>query len=330
MKRNRSSAAFALICGLCLTTSCRQAAPVTSEVRPLDSNVVATVQGAAIGQESFQRKLKERFGADGASLSVAKGESALEELIGYEAVYAQARAAKFDEQPEIAARIKNLIVRQFIERQMETGEPQITREQSQEYYTNHQAEFLLPFSVRGAVIFLRASARMEPGKREALKQRAGLVLAEAQQTKSEADFARLVQRCSEHQATRYRGGDLGWMTRAEGEAKLGPEVSTALFRLTKPDEFSPLLEASDGFYILKLQELREARLRPLEEVAELIRYQLTRQHRLHRETEFHARMKRGLEIQINRALLESISVPSPDQNPPALPGARLAQRNMSQ
>jgi len=297
---------------------------------PLDANVVAMVQGTAISQESLRRKVQERLGPSSAAMSAAKVASALEEMIRYEAVYAQARAAKFEEQPEIAARIKNLIVSQFIQHQLETEDPKITSEQLREYYTKHGAEFLIPASARGAIILLRAASKMEPEKRDELRQHAASLLLEAQQIKNEADFVRLVQRHSEHQATRYRGGELGWMTRVQCESTLGPELSDALFALKHPDDFAPLLETPDGFYILRLREVKEAHMRPLAEAEELIRYQLCRQHQSHREEEFYARMQHGLDIQINRALLESFSVPRPEQEPPALPGGRFAQRRLPQ
>ena len=296
-------------------------------VEPLAANVIARVEGRTISRESFQKKLNERIGPGGAPTSEAKKEAVLEEMIRQEAVYAHAKAAKFEEQPEIAALIKSLIVSRFIEQQRELAEPRITNEEIEEYYTTHRPEFLVPASARGAIIFFRASPKMAPEKREELGQHARRVLAEAQKTESEAGFTRLVQLHSEDQATRYRGGDLGWMTRAQCEAVLGAEVSTALFALKKPDDFSPLLETTEGFYILKVRAVKEAGVHPLTEVEELIRYQLSRRAGLRREEEFYAGMKRGLDIQINRALLESISLPTPNRNPPALPGSQLAQRS---
>lgn len=325
MKAKSLLAAFALICALCLSASCRKKTQVVLSAQPLDANVIATVQGRTISREFFQRKLNERIGPGGAPFSETKKEAVLEEMVRHEAVYARAKAARFDERPEIATLIQNLIVSRYIEQQRETAEPRITNEKIQEYYTTHRTEFLTPASAKGAIIFFRASPKMVPEKREELRRHAKLVLMEAQETRNEADFTRLVQLHSEHQATRYRSGDLGWMTRAQCEAALGAEVSDALFALKKSGDFSPLLETTDGFYILKLQEAKEARVRPLTEVEEVIRYQLSRREKSRREEEFFAGMKQGLDIQINRALLESISVPKPNRNPPALPGSQIAQ-----
>ena len=319
---------LALAGALCFTTSCNKGTKVAG-LAPLDSKAIASVQGSVIREEFYRQKLGERIGRSGSQPSAADKEAVLEEMILYETVYARAKAAKFDEQPEIAALIKNLITSRFIEQQIGTMETKVTNEEINEWYRDHGGEFVSPPTARAAIIFLRAGAKATPEKREELKQQVQLVLEEAQQAKDEADFARVVQRHSEHQATRYRAGDSGWMTRAQCEATFGAEVSAALFALNEPNSFVPLLETPDGFYILKLRELKEARIRPLAEVEELIRYQLSRQHQSRREEEFYARMKHGLDVQINRPLLESVSLPTPDENPPAMPGLRIAQRSTS-
>nr|AGW45548.1 hypothetical protein [uncultured bacterium Lac161] len=318
---------LALAVGLCLTTSCRKEVAV-APVSSLDSNVVATVQGSVISRAAYGQKLRERFGRSGAELSIAGKDSVLDEMIRHEAVYAQARAAKYDERPEVAALIRNLVVSRFIEEQIGDAEPKVTSEETQSYYTRHSAEFVTLTAARGAIIFFRASAKMTLEKREELKQRAARIRSEAQQTKSESDFSRLAQAHSEHQATRYRGGDLGWLTHAQCEAAFGDELASALFALSKPNDCAPLLETAEGFYVLRLRERKESQQRPFAEVEELIRYRLSREHRFEREKEFYARMKQRLDIQINRPLLESISLPPLDQTPPSLPGAgtRIATR----
>jgi hypothetical protein len=326
MKIKSSLTAFVLVCGLWLAAGCRPDARVALTVRPLDSNTIASVQGGVISRESYRQKLKERVGQTVAPLSGAAKEAVLEAMIRQEAVYAQAKAAKFDAEPEVAALIRNLIVSRFLEREMSAEEPRVTPEEVQQYYNEHGEEFVMPATARGAIMFFRAAGKMAPEKRAALQQQASLILAEAGQITQEADFARLVQRHSEHQATRYRGGDLGWMTREQCEVALGAGVSAALFALKRPNSFAPLLETPDGFYILKLRALQEPRLRPLAEVEEFIRYRLLRQQRSRREEEFYTRMKQGLDIRINQALLESISLPRPEDHPPGLPGSSTAQR----
>ena len=318
---------LALAVGLCLTTSCRKEAGV-APVSSLDSNVVATVQGSVISRAAYGQKLRERYGKVGAELSITGKDAVLDEMIRHEAVYAQVKAAKYDERPEVAALIRNLVVSRFIEEEIGDSEPNVTSEEIKNYYTRHGAEFANPAAARGAIIFFRASPKMTLEKRTELKQRAALILSEVQQTKGEANFSRLAQAHSEDQATRYRGGDLGWFTQAQCKAAFGDEMASALFALKKPNDCAPLLETADGFYILRLRERKESQQRPLAEVEELIRYRLSREHRFEREKKFYARMKQGLEIQINRPLLESISLPPPNENPPALPGsgAKIATR----
>jgi peptidyl-prolyl cis-trans isomerase D len=160
-------------------------------------------------------------------------------------------------------------------------------------------------------------------KQAELRRRAETVLGEARATADEAAFARIVARHSEDQATRYRGGDLGWLV--QGSASADPAVVEALFALQQPGQFAPLVQGARGFYVAKLLEKREAGRKPLAEVKEAIRYQLSRQKAEQAERDFFAAMKQGLDIHINHALLESISLPAEKNAPPRMPGAATTQ-----
>ena len=83
-----------------------------------------------------------------------------------------------------------------------------------------------------------------------------------------------------------------------------------------PGEFSPLVETARGFYVVKLIEKQEAKLRPLGEVKDALRYQLSRQKTEQAERAFHHSIQSGLHIEINHALLGEISVPPPSNEPP--------------
>lgn len=98
---------------------------------------------------------------------------------------------------------------------------------------------------------------------------------------------------------------------------------TAALQLHQTGEVAPLVVASNGVYIVRLLERRMATTRPLTEVREAIRYELQQQKREQRELEFFAEMKRGLNIKVNRDVLNSISTPTQVSNtaPPALPGS---------
>jgi parvulin-like peptidyl-prolyl isomerase len=200
--------------------------------------------------------------------------------------------------------------------------PLPTDQDVEQYYRANQDRYALPAGVRGAAIFLATPAHATPEKQLEFEQRAEAVRAEAQAARTDAEFADVVRRHSEDQASRYRGGDLGWLN--PGDAR-NPALTEALFAVEKSGEVAPLIRTSRGYFIAKVLERTEAGFQPLAEVGEAIRYQLTRQQAQQAEAEFRAATTQGLSIAINQALLESVTVPDKKVSPPRTPGARTAQ-----
>src|SRR5262245_52008307 len=102
-----------------LGMSCRKVettAPVPAA--ELRSNVVAVVAGVEISADALRAELRRQFRVvpeDG--LKVEQKLTALETLVRSEAIYAQAQAQGFDRTSEMQARIKQMVVAQFKERQ---------------------------------------------------------------------------------------------------------------------------------------------------------------------------------------------------------------------
>lgn len=247
---------------------------------------------------------------------------ALERLVRQEAIYAKAKASGFDQSPEIQARIKNLIVAQFTEKRFTNTTPVVTEQELLTAYEASGSKFSQSEAVRGAVIFIEAPRKAAPEQRTELRQHAEAVAAEARAATNDQAFAQVAARRSEDRVTRYRGGDTGWLgTDGSGYE---PMLAEALFKLSRPGEFAPLIETARGFYVAKLIQKREATRKPMGEVREALRYQLVRQKAEQADRAFHASMKSGLDIQINRTLLDSISLTAPQSEPPAAPATTTA------
>ena len=80
----------------------------------------------------------------------------------------------------------------------------------------------------------------------------------AQLQEENADFGGIAQQRSDHQETRYRQGDMGFLVPGErdkeGKLKLGPMLEEVAFRL-RPGEMSPILRTDFAFNILKVDQV---------------------------------------------------------------------------
>jgi parvulin-like peptidyl-prolyl isomerase len=311
----------------CLAASCnRTPSPAPQSTAPLARDVLARVEEQNIRLADYEAELARRArGRSGSFARADEREALLQQMVNFESVYQRAKEAGFDQKPEIARQIKTFIVDRFIEEQLE-GKPEspaVSDAEIADYYRAHASRFALPEKVRFAVIQMGfPSKATEEKKAEALRN-AESVLAEARALSgSNGGFGTLAQRYSEDQATRYLGGDAGWLARGE-KGRWDDAVVDAAFALKSAGEISPVIQTSTGLYLVKLIEKKSAGYRPPEEVAEAIRYQLALEKRHRQQEEFHEAMTAGLKIEINRALLETISVPPspPHTAPPALPGS---------
>jgi parvulin-like peptidyl-prolyl isomerase len=133
----------------------------------------------------------------------------------------------------------------------------------------------------------------------------------------------VVARHSEDQASRYRGGDIGWLN--SETPGVDPRLVATLAGVEKPGDLAPLISTPRGLVIARLLEKKEAGFKALAEARETIRYQLSRLKTQQAEAGLQASIKAGLDIQVNPALLESISLPVEKIEPPKMPGTQTAQ-----
>jgi peptidyl-prolyl cis-trans isomerase C len=275
------------------------------------SNVVAVVGGQPITLEAMRQEVTRR------SLVLRnKGdaETLLEGLILREAAYAKAKAQGFERQPEVAAAIRRLVAEMFqeSERGKAADRSRVTVEEIRSYYRAHPAQYSTPAKRRGAVIFLGAGGRMAPEQRAALESRARGLQQAAERGAGDANgFSELARQYSEDQATRYRGGETGWVTVDPRDSGLAAAVIKALFAIEGAGDLAPLVCTPEGYYVVKLLAIQPATVRSLAEVSEGIRYRLERERTDRGWQEVREAMKAGMDIRINGGLLESVIAPAP-------------------
>ena len=312
-----------------LAVGCREKKTATP---PLPANAVAVVGGQIITREQFQSELARRAQvAPGRFAEPGAKQSLLEELIRFEVLYQKALAAGYDKDPQVLANLKRLITAKYQEDQLaRLGPPRVSPEDVAGYYQSHPQHFGTPEKVRAALIEIRVASTATAEKRAEAAARAQAVLAEARANASaDGTFGLVAQRHSEHQSSRYRGGDIGWLTLGATNLVWPPAVTEAIFKLSQPGEIGPVIETPTTFYLIKLVERRPASLRPLAEVKDGVAYLVARQKEQQQQEELQAALRQGMDIRINQAALDSISAPPHQPTPPGGPvgpSARAASR----
>lgn len=141
---------------------------------------------------------------------------------------------------------------------------QVTPDDLQRYYNEHQDEYRVPEQVEVRHILIKtpppgADGKVDPKAVDAAKQKAEDIL---KQLHAGADFAKLAEKDSQDTASAKNGGSLGWIQRGQTV----PEFEKVAFSLPKGST-SGIVQSSYGFHIIRVDNKQEAHLKPLSEVA---------------------------------------------------------------
>lgn len=126
-----------------------------------------------------------------------------------------------------------------------------------EYYQQNLDKYQVPELRRARHILFKVSQDDSEQRRKEQAQKAEEVLKLA---RSGDDFATLAKKYSEG-PTKDSGGELGFFSKAQ----MVPAFSQAVFSM-KPGQISDVVKTQFGYHIIKLEEIKPARTKPLSEV----------------------------------------------------------------
>ena len=140
---------------------------------------------------------------------------------------------------------------------------QISQQDLQRYYSQHQDEFRVPEEVKVSHILIKTplpgpDGKVDPKAVADAKAKAEDILKKLQ---GGANFADLAKKNSDDPGSATQGGELGWI----GRGRTVPEFEKAAFGL-KPGQMSGLVQSSYGFHIIKVEDRHDAHLKSLDEV----------------------------------------------------------------
>jgi peptidyl-prolyl cis-trans isomerase D len=142
----------------------------------------------------------------------------------------------------------------------------ISDEEVESYYEESRQVFERPERRELRQILLSVAPDASPDQVEAARQRAAELAARA---RGGEEFAALATQASDDEASRERGGQIGTFTRTQME----PAMAERVFALEEGAVSDPI-RSDTGFHVVKVEDVLEAGVQPLEEVADQIRGQL--------------------------------------------------------
>jgi len=142
------------------------------------------------------------------------------------------------------------------------GRTTVSEDQIKEYYEDNLDSYKEKKQVKARHILFMVAENASKEEEEKVKQKALSVLNEA---RAGADFAELAKKHTEDPSGKENGGDLGYFS----SGQMVKPFEDAAFKLKK-EEISDLVRTPFGYHILKVEDVKEAKTKTLEEVREQI------------------------------------------------------------
>jgi parvulin-like peptidyl-prolyl isomerase len=146
----------------------------------------------------------------------------------------------------------------------------VSDEELEAYYRDNEHRLTFPEQVRVRHILLTWKPLGKRDDRAAIREQMVPILERA---RGGEDFAMLARELSDDYATKRNGGDTGLFRRGQ----MAPAFEQVAFSL-EPGEISDIVETPFGVHIIRLEERREARLLPLDEIREQLREHIREQN----------------------------------------------------
>lgn len=237
--------------------------------------IVAQSGKASVTQaelETFLRALdapsRARLAADKTTL-----ERLVQSRLAQKSVLAEAESKGWARRPEVAAMVldaeQSVIVRSYLESVTQPPQGYPSDTEIKAAYDASPAVFTAPKLYHVAQIYVAAEGD-EAARANARKEAESIA---RQARGAGADFAALARARSQEPRSAVNGGDTGWLP----ETEMLPEIRAAVVAL-KPGAVSEPVRSPTGLHVLKLIAVREAGLRPLDEVREPLRAKLRQQY----------------------------------------------------
>jgi len=300
-----------------------------------DQDYIATVNGKGIDKDWFIEQMKMRGGyKPGQFQSTEQKEALLDFLINEEIMFQQAVAQGVHQDAAVSQLYKKAVIDKFITDGLnqKLQSVKVGNSEVEAHFYNNQTAYNKPARRRAAIIMTEVTDADDENSRNEIRQRVEQALQAVNDLPSDTThFGELAKVYSDDRASMYQGGVIGWLINHPSRSyKWDRSVIDALFSLENPGDVSGVIEAEDGYYIVRLVAAENVKEKSLEQLRKGIKNQLLQAKRKQMKDEFMASLIDGADISIDHNKLAAIQSFSPsandqDKTPPALPTMGGAQ-----
>ncbi len=198
-------------------------------------------------------------------------------------VLKQALEKKWDQDPAVIAKLvrarEAAITESFLEAASAPDAGYPADAEINDAYEANKSKLQIPRSYLLSRIYISIADSADTAAQTAAKSKVDAI--SKQLAAKGADFAAIARKSSEEPTSAAEGGKIGWLT----EAQIQPEIRAKIPKLALGTISEPI-RLTDGWHIIKVLDIREARTPPLEEIREPLVAQLRKERATLKRQEF--------------------------------------------
>lgn len=181
---------------------------------------------------------------------------------------------QLDQEPSVISRIvrarESVITECYLEAESTPDNGYPSESELKDAFEANRSKFLIPRSFLLSQIYISVPENADVTAQSAAKSKLDGITSKL--AKKGADFASIARQSSEETSSAAEGGKIGWLT----EAQIQPEIRMKIAKLSLGN-FSEPIRLSDGWHILKVDDIREARTPSLDEIRDDLVVQLRKE-----------------------------------------------------
>lgn len=294
---------------------------------------LARVGDRVLDEAGFESELQ-RWRA--ARRPVTSAEQVVREWVERESLLKRANEVGLAEDPAVRRDLDQLLVQRLLERELQPGLDtlEVSLEEVRAEYDRDLAPYTQPARVRLAILFQESPRRSGEASRDEARTRLELARKRVQEDPPQGGrgpaaggFGAIAAEVSDDQASRYRGGDLGWLEPGRFDYRW-PRVVLETGYALEVGGISDILETESGFFLVRKTDERASTVTPLDQVEAQLRQKLLVRRRQERDAAYRqdAIQKAGAWMDVD--VLAQRTLPGATTNvarreesqPPGLPG----------
>ena len=136
----------------------------------------------------------------------------------------------------------------------------ISLENLENYYNENKYKYVIPEKRKVSQIFLSNIKHKK-------EKNANLIKLVYKKIEDNENFEMLAEKYSHDKLSNKKGGNIGWIQRGE----VAKEVSDQIFNLKNVKDITNIIETEQGFYIFRLDDLKDAKVRTYNEVKDIVK-----------------------------------------------------------